>query len=109
MSKSEGLSDYFNQRGIHNRKAEIRPSGCYLIEAIWVTYAHINRKDVVSDVSSIVVKEGEGIESALKRFNRKVETEGILKDLKKHEAFVPWCKRRKVSKRERDRISQNQD
>lgn len=52
-------------------------------------------------MSSIVVKEGEGIESALKRFNRKVETDGVLKELKKHEAFIPWCKRRKVSKRER--------
>ncbi len=32
---------------------------------------------------------GESIESALRRFKRKVMTEEIIKDLKKHQHFIP--------------------
>jgi small subunit ribosomal protein S21 len=35
------------------------------------------------------VNPGESIESALRRFKRKVMTEEIIKDLKKHQHFIP--------------------
>ena len=35
------------------------------------------------------VNQGESIESALRRFKRKVMTEEIIKDLKKHQHFIP--------------------
>ncbi len=35
------------------------------------------------------VNPGESIESALRRFKRKVMTEEIIKDLKKHAHFIP--------------------
>jgi small subunit ribosomal protein S21 len=37
----------------------------------------------------ITVNPNEGIESALRRFKRKVMTEEIIKDLKKHAHFIP--------------------
>lgn len=37
----------------------------------------------------ITVNNNEGIESALRRFKRKVMTEEIIKDLKKHAHFIP--------------------
>ena len=37
----------------------------------------------------ISVNNNEGIESALRRFKRKVMTEEIIKDLKKHAHFIP--------------------
>ena len=37
----------------------------------------------------ITVNSNEGIESALRRFKRKVMTEEIIKDLKKHAHFIP--------------------
>ncbi len=37
----------------------------------------------------ISVNNNEGIESALRRFKRKVMTEEIIKDLKKHSHFIP--------------------
>jgi small subunit ribosomal protein S21 len=37
----------------------------------------------------ITVNNNESIESALRRFKRKVMTEEIIKDLKKHAHFVP--------------------
>jgi small subunit ribosomal protein S21 len=37
----------------------------------------------------ITVNQNESIESALRRFKRKVMTEEIIKDLKKHAHFIP--------------------
>jgi small subunit ribosomal protein S21 len=37
----------------------------------------------------VAVNQNESIESALRRFKRKVITEEIIKDLKKHAHFVP--------------------
>lgn len=37
----------------------------------------------------VTVNQGESIENALRRFKRKVMTEEIIKDLKKHAHFVP--------------------
>ena len=37
----------------------------------------------------ITVNNNESIESALRRFKRKVITEEIIKDLKKHAHFIP--------------------
>ena len=40
-------------------------------------------------MSEIRIKENESLDSALRRFKRKVITEEIIKDLKKHAHFVP--------------------
>jgi small subunit ribosomal protein S21 len=37
----------------------------------------------------ITVNQGESIESALRRFKRKVMSEEIIKDVKKHAFFMP--------------------
>jgi small subunit ribosomal protein S21 len=37
----------------------------------------------------VTVNQGESIESALRRFKRKVMTEEIIKDAKKHAFFMP--------------------
>lgn len=37
----------------------------------------------------ITINSNESIESALRRFKRKVMTEEIIKDLKKHSHFIP--------------------
>ena len=43
----------------------------------------------------IVVEEGESIESALRRFKRKVQQQAIIKEIKKHAVFYkPGEKRR---------------
>jgi len=38
-------------------------------------------------VAKVIVKEGEPIERALKRFKKKVEAAGILKDVRKREYY----------------------
>ena len=50
---------------------------------------------VYSRVAEVKVQEGESIESALRRFKRKVQQEDIIKDIKKHSFYLkPGDKRR---------------
>ena len=49
----------------------------------------------VSSVAEVKVQDGESIESALRRFKRKVQQEDIIKDIKKHSFYLkPGDKRR---------------
>lgn len=40
-------------------------------------------------MATVTVNQGEGIESALRRFKRKVMSEEIIKDAKRHAFFMP--------------------
>ncbi len=62
----------------------------------------------------IVVENGESIESALKRFKRKVQQQAIIKEIKKHSVFYkPGEKRRmkeaQARKRMRRRMKREKD
>jgi small subunit ribosomal protein S21 len=49
----------------------------------------------VSSLAEVKIQEGESIESALRRFKRKVQQEDIIKDIKKHSFYLkPGDKRR---------------
>jgi len=53
----------------------------------------------------IVIDEGEPIESALRRFKRKVQQESIIKDIKKHSVYYkPGEKRRMKDAQARKRM-----
>jgi small subunit ribosomal protein S21 len=53
------------------------------------------REGVYARVAEVKVQEGESIESALRRFKRKVQQEDIIKDIKKHSFYLkPGDKRR---------------
>jgi small subunit ribosomal protein S21 len=50
---------------------------------------------VFKGVAEVKVQEGESVESALRRFKRKVQQEDIIKDIKKHSFYLkPGDKRR---------------
>jgi small subunit ribosomal protein S21 len=62
----------------------------------------------------VVVEEGESLESALKRFKRKVQQEAIIKEIKKHSVYYkPGEKRRmkeaQARKRMRRRIKRERE
>jgi len=62
----------------------------------------------------VVLDEGESLESALRRFKRKVQQEAIIKEIKKHSIyFKPGEKRRmkeaQARKRMRRRIKRDRD
>jgi small subunit ribosomal protein S21 len=62
----------------------------------------------------VVVEENESLESALKRFKRKVQQEAIIKEIKKHSVYYkPGEKRRmkeaQARKRMRRRLKRERD
>jgi small subunit ribosomal protein S21 len=53
------------------------------------------REGGVKALAEVKIQEGESIESALRRFKRKVQQEDIIKDIKKHSFYLkPGDKRR---------------
>jgi small subunit ribosomal protein S21 len=62
----------------------------------------------------IVIDEGESLESALKRFKRKVQQEAIIKEIKRHSVYFKPGERRRMKaaqarKRMRRRIKRERD
>jgi small subunit ribosomal protein S21 len=49
----------------------------------------LNFKEDGKRMAIVTINQGESIESALRRFKRKVMTEEIIKDAKKHAFFIP--------------------
>jgi len=44
----------------------------------------------------VVIEDGESLESALKRFKRKVQQEAIIKEIKKHSIYYKPGERRRM-------------
>lgn len=62
----------------------------------------------------VVVEDGESLESALKRFKRKVQQEAIIKEIKKHSIYLKPGERRRMKeaqarKRMRRRLKRERD
>ena len=49
-------------------------------------------------VAEIRLQEGESLENALRRFKRKVQTEDIIKEVKRHSYYLKPGERRRVKK-----------
>jgi small subunit ribosomal protein S21 len=67
-----------------------------------------------NDLAEVRLQEGESIESALRQFKRKVQTEEIIKEVKRHSYYLkPGAKRRVkealARKRARKKIRKEQD
>ena len=72
-----------------------------------------SRKGVLSSLAEIRVNDNESIESALRRFKRKVQQEDIIKEIKKHSYYMkPGDKRRAkqalARKRQRKKMRREQ-
>jgi len=62
----------------------------------------------------VIVEEGESVESALKRFKRKVQQEAIIKEIKKHSVYYKPGEKRRMKeamarKRMRRRMKRDRD
>ena len=72
----------------------------------------VGRKGGVSGLAEVKVQEGESIESALRRFKRKVQQEDIIKDIKKHSFYLKPGDRRRAKQalaRKRTRKKQRRE
>jgi len=78
-----------------------------------------NRFDIVDGIgvmrmAEVRLQEGESLENALRRFKRKVMTEDIIKDVKRHSFYLKPGERRRVKqalaqKRARKKIRKDSD
>jgi len=60
---------------------------------------------VITSLAEVVVQDGESLESALKRFKRKVQQEDIIKEIKKHSFYLkPGEKKRAKQASARKRL-----
>jgi small subunit ribosomal protein S21 len=60
-------------------------------------------------VAEVVIQEGESLENALRRFKRKVQSEDIIKEIKKHSYYMkPGEKRRAKAALSRKRLRKKQ-
>jgi small subunit ribosomal protein S21 len=69
-------------------------------------------REVYSSLAEVKVQDGESIESALRRFKRKVQQEDIIKDIKKHSFYLKPGDRRRAKQalaRKRTRKKQRRE
>jgi small subunit ribosomal protein S21 len=63
-------------------------------------------------LAEVVIQEGEALESALRRFKRKVQQEDIIKEIKKHSYYMKPGERKRVKQalaRKRNRKKKPKD
>ncbi len=60
-----------------------------------VIYALVT-KEVVKDLAEVILNDGESLESALRRFKRKVQQEDIIKDVKKHSFYLKPGEKKRI-------------
>ncbi|MBM3815075.1 MAG: 30S ribosomal protein S21 [Acidimicrobiia bacterium] len=63
-------------------------------------------------MAEVIVQEGETLESALRRFKRKVQQEDIIKDIKRHSYYLKPGEKRRVKEalaRKRSRKKRSKD
>jgi small subunit ribosomal protein S21 len=65
-------------------------------------------------VAEVRLQEGESLENALRRFKRKVQTEDIIKEVKKHSFYLKPGEKRRVKqalarKRNRKKVRRDYD
>ena len=65
-------------------------------------------------VAEVKIQEGESIESALRRFKRKVQQEDIIKEVKRHSFYLKPGEKKRVKealarKRNRKKVRKEQD
>jgi small subunit ribosomal protein S21 len=70
------------------------------------------RRGCEQSLAEVKVQDGESIESALRRFKRKVQQEDIIKDIKKHSFYLKPGDRRRAKQalaRKRTRKKQRRE
>jgi small subunit ribosomal protein S21 len=50
----------------------------------------------VNRLAEVILNEGESLESALRRFKRKVQQEDIIKDVKKHSFYLKPGEKKRI-------------
>ena len=84
------------------------------VEGICLIDSRIGRLGGVFILAEVRVQEGEPLENALRRFKRKVQTEDIIKEVKRHSFYLKPGEKKRVKealarKRNRKKVRKEQD
>ncbi len=76
--------------------------------------SHLAGLEVYFSMAEVRVQEGEPLENALRRFKRKVQTEDIIKEVKRHSFYLKPGEKKRVKealarKRNRKKVRKEQD
>lgn len=90
---------------------------CQLVPTPLLAYSYINPTGTFGGVFSLAevrLQEGEPLESALRRFKRKVQQEDIIKEVKRHSYYLKPGEKKRVKealarKRNRKKARKEQD
>jgi small subunit ribosomal protein S21 len=79
-----------------------------------IVKSHLGGFGGVFPLAEIRVQEGEPLENALRRFKRKVQTEDIIKEVKRHSFYLKPGEKKRVKealarKRNRKKVRKEQD
>jgi small subunit ribosomal protein S21 len=72
----------------------------------------LTQEGVNVTLAEVTVQDGETLESALRRFKRKVQQEDIIKDIKRHSYYMKPGEKRRTKEalaRKRSRKKRNKD
>ncbi len=67
---------------------------------------------MISSLAEVVIQDGETLESALRRFKRKVQQEDIIKEIKRHSYYLKPGEKRRIKQalaRKRNRKKRSRD
>lgn len=77
-----------------------------IISVVQDQQIRLDSKEVNAVMAQVVVKEGENLESALKRFKRSCARDGVMSELRKREHYEkPSVKRKKKSEAARKKAN----
>ena len=80
---------------LSRRKQLVESSAERVTKGVSSKYVRLELVGGVMSLAEVRLQEGESIENALRRFKRKVQTEDIIREVKRHSFYLkPGAKRR---------------
>jgi small subunit ribosomal protein S21 len=112
MPKSWQVHALQSHRKRRNPFTNISPAR--ILAGVFLRYRPFGTFGGVVSVAEVRVQEGEPLENALRRFKRKVQTEDIIKEVKRHSFYLKPGEKKRVKealarKRNRKKVRKEQD
>ena len=101
MDKSEAA-------GLHSARLSV--AGLFVLERVRRTHCDhgLEPKEVISGLAEVRVGENESFESALRRFNKKIQQSGILAEARRREHYEKPSVKRKRKEAKRKKVARQQ-
>jgi small subunit ribosomal protein S21 len=94
--------------GLHSARLSV--AGVFVLERVrqGIVTADQSPKEVISGLAEVRVGENESFESALRRFNKKIQQSGILAEARRREHYEKPSVKRKRKEAKRKKVARQQ-